>query len=93
MDLPASNSVTARTQASVLPPGWEQRLTPEGVPYYVDHATKTTHWKPPSINQAYSQIVANQQKAQAQTYVLFLDVFLIVLLCTYYYLTLTFCVI
>ena len=29
-------------------PGWERRVTPEGVTYFVDHNTKTTHWEHPS---------------------------------------------
>ena len=31
-----------------LPPGWEQRFTPEGRPFFVDHNTQTTHWNPPT---------------------------------------------
>ncbi|KAJ8610596.1 hypothetical protein CTAYLR_007163 [Chrysophaeum taylorii] len=31
-----------------LPPGWERGATPDGVPFYVDHNTRTTHWAPPS---------------------------------------------
>ena len=27
-----------------LPAGWEMRKTKEGVSYYVDHNTRTTHW-------------------------------------------------
>lgn len=34
-----------------LPPGWEQRLTPEGRPYYVDHNTRTTTWVDPRRQQ------------------------------------------
>lgn len=30
-----------------LPRGWEMAYTAEGKPYYIDHNTKTTHWKPP----------------------------------------------
>jgi hypothetical protein len=30
-----------------LPLGWEERETPEGVKYYVDHAHKKTQWKRP----------------------------------------------
>lgn len=33
-------------QAS-LPPGWELKYAPDGRAYYVDHATKTTHWTLP----------------------------------------------
>ena len=30
-----------------LPHGWEERYTPEGRPYYVDHNTRTTTWVDP----------------------------------------------
>lgn len=30
-----------------LPAGWEERHTPEGRPYYVDHNTRTTTWVDP----------------------------------------------
>lgn len=34
-----------------LPPGWEQRITPEGRAYYVDHNTRTTTWVDPRRQQ------------------------------------------
>jgi E3 ubiquitin-protein ligase NEDD4 len=34
-----------------LPPGWEQRFTPEGRPYFVDHNTRTTTWVDPRRQQ------------------------------------------
>lgn len=34
-----------------LPSGWEQRLTPEGRPYFVDHNTRTTTWVDPRRQQ------------------------------------------
>ncbi|KAF9432328.1 hypothetical protein BGZ76_010958 [Entomortierella beljakovae] len=34
-----------------LPAGWEQRLTPEGRPYYVDHNTRSTTWVDPRRQQ------------------------------------------
>jgi hypothetical protein len=30
-----------------LPEGWEEALTPEGVPYYINHNSKTTQWLDP----------------------------------------------
>lgn len=30
-----------------LPPGWEQRVTADGRPFYVDHSTRSTHWQLP----------------------------------------------
>ncbi|KAF9956337.1 hypothetical protein BGZ70_009946, partial [Mortierella alpina] len=43
------NSTTAGSGA--LPAGWEQRLTPEGRPYYVDHNTRSTTWVDPRRQQ------------------------------------------
>ncbi|KAK3682107.1 hypothetical protein B0T22DRAFT_276098 [Podospora appendiculata] len=34
-----------------LPPGWEQRFTPEQRPYFVDHNTRTTTWVDPRRQQ------------------------------------------
>ncbi|KAH7889762.1 hypothetical protein F5I97DRAFT_1924285 [Phlebopus sp. FC_14] len=42
----ASNNVTTAGTGS-LPAGWEERYTPEGRPYYVDHNTRTTTWVDP----------------------------------------------
>jgi E3 ubiquitin-protein ligase NEDD4 len=47
--LPASSSTTAGT--GPLPSGWEQRNTPEGRPYFVDHNTRTTTWVDPRRQQ------------------------------------------
>jgi len=33
-----------------LPPGWEQRITPEGRVYFVDHENRTTTWNDPRLN-------------------------------------------
>ncbi|KAJ7632408.1 hypothetical protein FB45DRAFT_912361 [Roridomyces roridus] len=41
----ANNTTTAGTGS--LPNGWEERYTPEGRPYYVDHNTRTTTWVDP----------------------------------------------
>ena len=38
--------------SSPLPPGWEKMFTPDGIPYYVDHNTKTSQWASPMANQA-----------------------------------------
>lgn len=54
---PSSNQVsmmaTGATTAGTgeLPAGWEQRHTPEGRPYYVDHNTRTTTWVDPRRQQ------------------------------------------
>jgi E3 ubiquitin-protein ligase NEDD4 len=39
------NATTAGSGS--LPAGWEERYTPEGRPYYVDHNTRTTTWVDP----------------------------------------------
>ncbi|KAF9169539.1 hypothetical protein BGX21_000225 [Mortierella sp. AD011] len=43
------NSTTAGS--GPLPAGWEQRLTPEGRAYYVDHTTRSTTWVDPRRQQ------------------------------------------
>lgn len=52
----AHNSTMLNTGATSpgtgeLPPGWEQRWTPEGRAYYVDHNTRTTTWVDPRRQQ------------------------------------------
>ena len=49
----ASMMATGATTAGTgeLPPGWEQRTTPEGRPYFVDHNTRTTTWVDPRRQQ------------------------------------------
>ncbi|KAG0634839.1 hypothetical protein HOY80DRAFT_497497 [Tuber brumale] len=49
----ASMMATGATTAGTgeLPPGWEQRHTPEGRPYYVDHNTRATTWVDPRRQQ------------------------------------------
>lgn len=49
----ASMEATGETTPGLgeLPAGWEQRLTPEGRPYYVDHNTRTTTWVDPRRQQ------------------------------------------
>ncbi|KAJ7219069.1 hypothetical protein GGX14DRAFT_589796 [Mycena pura] len=42
----AVNNTTTAGSGS-LPNGWEERYTPEGRPYYVDHNTRTTTWVDP----------------------------------------------
>lgn len=45
----ATGATTAGT--GELPAGWEQRTTPEGRPYFVDHNTRTTTWVDPRRQQ------------------------------------------
>lgn len=53
--MPGSNVMmnTGATTAGLgeLPSGWEQRFTPEGRPYFVDHNTRTTTWVDPRRQQ------------------------------------------
>ena len=46
---------------AVLPPGWEELFTPEGVPYFVNHNDKTTQWNLPkgTKNRASSAVSRN----------------------------------
>ncbi|PFH54090.1 hypothetical protein AMATHDRAFT_863 [Amanita thiersii Skay4041] len=52
---PANNSIhpasTTSPYAEIpLPLGWEERQTPEGRPYFVDHHSRTTTWRDPRQN-------------------------------------------
>lgn len=42
-----STNAATTAGAGPLPAGWEERHTPEGRPYYVDHNTRTTTWVDP----------------------------------------------
>lgn len=48
-----------------LPAGWEQRWTPEGRPYYVDHNTRTTTWVDPR-RQQYIRMYGGQNNSNGQ---------------------------
>ncbi|KAG6039839.1 NEDD4 E3 ubiquitin-protein ligase [Claviceps citrina] len=48
-----------------LPPGWEQRWTPEGRPYFVDHNTRTTTWVDPR-RQQYIRMYGGQNSTSGQ---------------------------
>ncbi|KIY51114.1 HECT-domain-containing protein [Fistulina hepatica ATCC 64428] len=43
----SANNNTTTAGSGSLPNGWEERYTPEGRPYYVDHNTRTTTWVDP----------------------------------------------
>uniref|UniRef100_A0A6S8B3I3 WW domain-containing protein n=2 Tax=Aureoumbra lagunensis TaxID=44058 RepID=A0A6S8B3I3_9STRA len=55
--MPIATPVSHNTAATVatapalvhesLPPGWEEKVAPDGRTYYVDHNTRTTHWDRP----------------------------------------------
>ncbi|KAF8248295.1 HECT-domain-containing protein [Wilcoxina mikolae CBS 423.85] len=58
----ASGATTAGT--GELPPGWEQRHTPEGRVYFVDHNTRTTTWVDPR-RQQYIRMYGNNAGSQS----------------------------
>ncbi|KAF8892604.1 hypothetical protein BD779DRAFT_1509940 [Infundibulicybe gibba] len=43
----STGNTTTTAGSGSLPNGWEERYTPEGRPYYVDHNTRTTTWVDP----------------------------------------------
>ena len=43
---PTQPTVCTESQPA-MPAGWECKRTPEGLAYFVDHNTRTTHWEPP----------------------------------------------
>ena len=50
-----------------LPQGWEKRLDKvTGRFYYIDHATKTTHWNPPTAMLQYQHQQQQQQQRDGQ---------------------------
>lgn len=44
---PIAQNAQTTAGSGPLPAGWEERFTPEGRPYYVDHNTRTTTWVDP----------------------------------------------
>ncbi|KAF8448024.1 hypothetical protein L210DRAFT_3527707 [Boletus edulis BED1] len=63
--LAASNHLTTPGAGS-LPAGWEERYTPEGRPYYVDHNTRTTTWIDPRRQTVIRVMGANGQNTSLQ---------------------------
>lgn len=60
-------TTTATTVGSgPLPAGWEQRFTPEGRPYFVDHNTRTTTWVDPRRQQLLRVMAPNQPGVTVQ---------------------------
>ncbi|KAJ3391199.1 hypothetical protein HDU92_009154 [Lobulomyces angularis] len=74
-----ASSSSSSTSLGPLAPGWEERRTPEGRTYFVDHNTRTTSWSDPrraqgssqttttpmNPGQTAAQLVIAQQQAQA----------------------------
>ena len=63
--LAASNNVTTAGTGS-LPAGWEERYTPEGRPYFVDHNTRTTTWVDPRRQTVIRVVGPNGQNTALQ---------------------------
>ncbi|KAG9250193.1 uncharacterized protein F5Z01DRAFT_684053 [Emericellopsis atlantica] len=66
----AASNTTIHTGATSpgsgeLPGGWEQRWTPEGRPYFVDHNTRTTTWVDPR-RQQYIRMYGGQNNTNGQ---------------------------
>lgn len=61
----ATGATTAGT--GELPPGWEQRSTPEGRSYFVDHNTRTTTWVDPRRQQYIRMYGQNQNQGGNNT--------------------------
>jgi E3 ubiquitin-protein ligase NEDD4 len=67
----AAAAIAASTNATTpgngnLPAGWEERHTPEGRPYYVDHNTRTTTWVDPRRQTVIRVMGPNGQNAALQ---------------------------
>ncbi|KAL1411894.1 hypothetical protein Q8F55_002880 [Vanrija albida] len=62
--IPVGQQTTVGT--GPLPAGWEQRFTPEGRPYFVDHNTRTTTWVDPRRQQLLRVIAPGQSGTQIQ---------------------------
>ncbi|KAF2204788.1 putative E3 ubiquitin-protein ligase hula [Delitschia confertaspora ATCC 74209] len=60
----ATGATTAGT--GELPSGWEQRHTPEGRAYFVDHNTRTTTWVDPRRQQYIRMYGGNQNNSTIQ---------------------------
>jgi hypothetical protein len=56
--VPGNNVTTAGS--GPLPAGWEQRFTPEGRPYFVDHNTRTTLGSIPVVSSSSESLVQDK---------------------------------
>ena len=64
--LPGASSGATTAGSGPLPAGWEQRCTPEGRPYFVDHNTRTTTWVDPRRQQLIRVIAPGQGNLSVQ---------------------------
>ncbi|KAI0075827.1 HECT-domain-containing protein [Panus rudis PR-1116 ss-1] len=62
----AASTNTTTSGVGPLPAGWEERYTPEGRPYYVDHNTRTTTWVDPRRQTIIRVMGPNGQNAALQ---------------------------
>lgn len=62
----SAGPIATQAGAGPLPSGWEQRFTPEGRPYFVDHNTRTTTWVDPRRQQLLRVISPNGGNLQVQ---------------------------
>lgn len=65
-NLPVGQSNVTTAGSGPLPAGWEQRFTPEGRPYFVDHNTRTTTWVDPRRQQLLRVIAPGQGNLSVQ---------------------------
>lgn len=65
-NVPVSGSNVTTAGSGPLPAGWEQRFTPEGRPYFVDHNTRTTTWVDPRRQQLLRVIAPGQGNMSVQ---------------------------
>jgi len=61
-----ANSGATTAGSGPLPAGWEQRFTPEGRAYFVDHNTRTTTWVDPRRQQLIRVIAPGQGNLSVQ---------------------------
>ncbi|NXD32198.1 PUB1 ligase, partial [Spelaeornis formosus] len=64
--LPGATGNATTAGNGPLPAGWEQRFTPEGRPYFVDHNTRTTTWVDPRRQQLIRVIAPGQGNLSVQ---------------------------
>ena len=64
--VPGANNGSTTAGTGPLPAGWEQRFTPEGRPYFVDHNTRTTTWVDPRRQQLIRVIAPGQGNLSVQ---------------------------
>ncbi len=64
--VPGSGSTQTTSGSGPLPAGWEERYTPEGRPYYVDHNTRTTTWVDPRYQRIVRVVGPNGTSTSAQ---------------------------